>query len=202
MFPDRFAGYLTSRQHLVGCALGLLGATLALLDPVGPAGLVLVVGFYGLGVAAARHEPAQHRCGFDPSRVARAMQQQLADVSGRVPAEVILQLQRIELITRTQVLPRLECLPPGSLDLYLVERTACEYLPSALQHYLRLPPSVVAAGGPGPGATPLRVLTDELSLLEGEMRRIAAVIQRVDMDRMLAHRRFLNDRFGRLDPSG
>jgi hypothetical protein len=202
MLPDRFAGYLTSRQHLVGCGLALLGAALALLDPVGPAGLVLVAGFYGLGVAAARHEPVQHRYGFDPSQVARAMQQQLGDVSGRVPAEVILQLQRIELITRTQVLPRLECLPAGSLDLYLIERTAREYLPAALQHYLRLPAGFVSAERPSPGTTPLRVLTDELSLLEGEMRRIAAVIQRVDMDRMLAHRRFLNDRFGRLDPSG
>jgi hypothetical protein len=202
MLPGRFAGYLASRQHLVGCGLALLGAALALLDPVGPAGLVLVAGFYGLGVAAARPEPAQHRYGFDPSQVARAMQQELGDVSGRVPAEVILQLQRIELIVRTHVLPRLECLPPGSVDLYLVERTALEYLPAALDHYLRLPPGSVSDGRSTQVATALAVLLDELSLLEGEMRRIAAVIQCVDMDRMLAHRRFLNDRFGRLDPSG
>ncbi|TMD43781.1 MAG: hypothetical protein E6I88_00380 [Chloroflexi bacterium] len=201
MLPDGFTNFLTSRRHLVGCALALLGAVLALLDPVGPAGLVLVGGFYLVGVAAARPDRSHHDYGFDPRQVARAMQQELADVTGRVPADVLVQLQRIELLIRVEVLPRLECLPPGSLDLYLVERTAVEYLPSAVEHYLRVTAGPVS-GQTASQSIPLQILSDELRLLEDEMRRIATVVQSVDVDRMLAHRRFLSGRFGRLDPSG
>ena len=202
MLPDGFTNFLTSRRHLVGCALALLGAVLALLDPVGPAGLVLVGGFYLVGVAAARPDRSHHDYGFDPRQVARAMQQELADVTGRVPADVLVQLQRIEVMIRVEVLPRLECLPPGSLDLYLVERTALEYLPSAVEHYLQATAGLASRQAAGRESTPLRILSDELRLLEDEMRRIATVVQSVDLDRMLAHRRFLSDRFGRLDPSG
>ena len=202
MLPDGFTDFLTSRSHLVGCVLALVGAILALLDPVGPAGLILVGGFYLVGVAAARPDPVHHQYGFDPRQVARTMQQELADVTGRVPADVLIQLQRIELIIRIEVLPRLACLPPGSLDLYLVERTAVEYLPSAVEHYLRLTAGLDSSQKPSHGSTPLQILSDELRLLEDEMRRIATLVQSADMDRMLAHRRFLSDRFGRLDPSG
>ncbi|HEX3629070.1 MAG TPA: hypothetical protein VHW91_01250 [Candidatus Dormibacteraeota bacterium] len=198
---ERLSTFLTSRRHVAGCGLALLGAVLALLDPVGPAGLLLVGGFYLVGVAAGGPNSRVERYWFDPQQLAKALQRQAADVSGRLPADVMVQLQGIELLMRTQVFPRLDSLPPGSLDLYLVERTVSEYLPVALENYLRLPAGYVSTQPSSYGSTPRRVLGDQLRLLEGEMRRIAAVIQRADMDRVLAHRRFLNDRFGRLDHS-
>jgi hypothetical protein len=193
--------YLGSRRNLVGCALAAVGAALALLDPVGPSGLLLVVGFYALGVAATRPSPLLERYGFNPRDLEKGLQRQIVQVSGRVPPEVIIRIQRIEVLTRTQVLPRLECLPLGSLDLYLVERTVREYLPRALDNYLLL------SGSDSPlrastASTPLQVLTEELELLERETRRIAGVVQRADMQRQLAHRRFLQDRLSGVDLSG
>lgn len=198
----RLTAYLASRRNLVACGLALIGGGLALLDPVGPAGIVLVAGFYALGVAATRPDPVVARFGFSPKAVERALQREITDISGRVPPEVLIRIQRIEYLARTQVLPRLDCLPPGSVDLYVVERTARDYVPTAVENYLRLPAGYVASGPGGAGATPLQVVTDELNLLEAEMRRIAGVVQRADMDRLLAHRRFLRDRFGRVDLSG
>jgi hypothetical protein len=46
------------------------------------------------------------------------------------------------------------------------------------------------------------VLLEELGWLHAEMRRIADLVHRADMDRLLAHRRFLADRFGRTELSG
>ena len=198
----RLTAYLTGRRNLIASGLALVAAGLALLDRVGPGGVVLVVGFYALGVAATRRDPLVDRYGFNPKAIERALQRQIADASGRVPPEVIVRLQRIEAIARTEVLPRLDCLPPGSVELYLVERTARDYLPTAIDHYLRLPASYSPAGRAGTGATPLKVLIDELNLVEAEMRRIAALVQRTDMDRLLAHRRFLRDRLGGADLSG
>jgi hypothetical protein len=114
---------------------------------------------------------------------------------------VINRVQRIEFIMRTQVLPRIDCLPPGSLELYLIERTARDYLPTAVENYLRLPGDYVS-GQPGNRAsTPLQVLIDELNLLEAQMRRVADFVYRADMDRLLAHRRFLTDRLTGADLS-
>lgn len=197
----RVRDYLLSRRNLCGCALALLGAGLAIADPVGPAGLVLVVGFYVLGAAAVPANRAISRYGFDPKELERALWQEIGAISGRVPPEVIIRIQRIEFVMRTQVLPRIDCLPPGSLDLYLIERTAREYLPTAVENYLRLPGNFVSAQAGSRGATPLQVLLDELDLLESQMRRVADAVHRTDMDRLLAHRRFLTDRFSGADVS-
>jgi hypothetical protein len=194
------AGYLLSRRNLAGCALALVAAGLVLADPVGPAGWLLVAGFYVLGAAAATPHRPISPYGFDPKQVERALRDEITAVSGRVPPEIIMRIQRIEVIIRTQILPRLDSLPPGSLDLYLVERTARGYLPTAIEHYLRLPTGYTTSHT-GDRSTALQAVTDQLDLMEVEMRRVAGGVQHTDMDSLLAHRRFLIDRFGRLDPS-
>jgi hypothetical protein len=197
----RVARYLTSRKHLAGTGLALVGAGLALADPVGPAGAVLVVGFYFLGAAAVPSNPAIRRYGYDPGDVLKALQREISAVSGRVPPAVIVRMQRIEVTIRSEIFPRLDCLPPGSLELYLIERTARDYLPTAVASYLRLPSDYVSPRPASLGWTPLQVLLDELDLLESQMRRVAEIVHHADMDQMLAHRRFLNDRFSRADAS-
>lgn len=199
---DRLRAYLASRQNLVACGFAILALALAILDPIGPPAMVLIIGFYALGAAAARPNRALVRYGFDPRAIEKAFQREIREVSGRVPPELIVRIQRIELIARTEVLPRLDCLPPGSVDLYLIEQTAREYLPTAIDRYLRLPAGYVSRQPGSDGATALEVVTDQLSLLETELRRIASVVQRVDMDRLLAHRRFLSDRLPSADLSG
>jgi hypothetical protein len=191
----RVVQYLLSRQNLVGCGLALVGVGLALTDPVGPAGLILVVAFYLLGVAAGRPGRRIHRYGFDPRSVERALSDEISAVSGRVPPEVIIRLQRIDLTLRSEILPRLDCLPFGSYDLYLIQRTGREDVPKAVETYLQLPADYVSSHPGDPGRPALHVLIEELDLMDAEMRRIAEVVHRADMDRLLAHRRFLNDRF-------
>ena len=201
MLLRRITRYLTSRRHLAGTGLALVGAGLALADPVGPAGVLLVVGFYLLGAAAVPTNRAIRRYGYDPNDVLKALRQEITAVSGRVPPEVMVRIQRIELTIRSEILPRLDCLPPGSLELYLIERTAREYLPTAVDTYLRLPSGYVSSRPASQGWTPLQVVLDELDLLDMQMRRVADIVHHTDMDRLLAHRRFLNDRFSRVDAS-
>jgi hypothetical protein len=201
MLLRRITRYLTSRRHLAGTGLALVGAGLALADPVGPAGGLLVVGFYLLGAAAVPTNPAVRRYGYDPKDVLKALRHEISAVSGRVPPEVMLRIQRIELTIRSEILPRLECLPAGSLELYLIDRTAREYLPTAVDTYLRLPPDFVSSRPTSYGWTPLQLLVDQLDLLDAQMRRVAEVVHHADMDRLLAHRRFLNARFSRVAAS-
>jgi len=199
---DRIVRYLTSRRNLAGSALALAGAGLALADPVGLGGLALVIGFYFVGVLAVPSRAAIRPYGYDPLQVERALSDEISAVSGRVPPEVILRIQRIELTIRAEILPRIEWLSPGSPDLYLIERTARDWLPTAVERYLHLPGDYVSSQPGSRGWTALQVLVDELDLLDAEMRRVAEVVHGADMDRLLAHRRFLNDRFRREEASG
>jgi hypothetical protein len=198
----RLRSYLTSRRNIAGSTLALLGVGLALADPVGPAGIVLVVGFYLAGALALPSNRAISRYGWDPKDIVRALSNEITAVSGRVPPQVIERIQQIEVTIRSEILPGIDHLPPGSLDLYLIERTARDYLPAAVDAYLRLPVDYVSVQWGSRGRTPLQVLLEELGLLEVEMRRIAELVHRTDMDRLLAHRRFLADRFSREQLSG
>jgi hypothetical protein len=192
------ATYLTGRRNLAGSGLALLATALVVIDPVGPQGILLVIGFYLAGVVAVHGTPRVHRLGFDPMQVQRSLSAEIAAVAGRVPPDIWIRMQRIELTIRSEILPRLDCLPLGAPELYLVERTARDFLPTAVETYLRLPGGYASARG----ATAYQVVVDELDLLEAQMRRVAEAVHRADMDRLLAHRRFLEDRFRPLDISG
>jgi hypothetical protein len=196
------AVYLTSRRNLTGSALALLGAGLVLADPVGLQGMLLVAGLYLAGALAVRGAPRTHRFGFDPRRLQKSLAEQIAAVAGRVPAEILIRLQRIELTTRTEILPHLDCLPLGAPELYLIERTVSDYLPTAIDAYLRLPAGYVSSQPGSHGRAALDVLAEELDFLDAEMRQVAEVVHRTDMDRLLAHKRFLIDRFHREAASG
>src|SRR5205085_1197630 len=138
--PGRgLVSYLTSRRNLTGSALALLGAGLVLADPVGLQGLLLVAGLYLAGALATHGTPRINRFGFDPRRLQKSLSEQTAPVAPRVPPGIPVRLQRIELTTRTEILPHLDCLPLGAPELYLIERTVSDYLPTAIDAYLRLP---------------------------------------------------------------
>jgi hypothetical protein len=191
--------YLTSRRNLAGSALALVGAGLALADPVGAQGLLLVAGLYLAGALSVRSHPRVSRFGFEPRRVQQSLAEQIGAAAGRVPPQVLTRLQRIELTIRTEILPRLDCLPLGAPELYLVERTVSDYLPTAVEAYLRLPNGYVSSQPGSHGRAALDVLVEELDFLDAEMRQVAEVVHRRDMDRLLAHKRFLVDRFRRED---
>jgi hypothetical protein len=193
--------YLTSRRNLTGSALALVGAGLVLADPVGVQGALLVAGLYLAGALAAPGKARVSRFGFDPRRLQKSMAEQIADVAARVPPEILGKLQRIELTIRTEILPHLDCLRLGAPELYLIERTVSDYLPTAIDAYLRLPSGYVSSQPGSDGRAAVDVLAEELDFLDAEMRHLADVVHRTDMDRLLAHKRFLVDRFRRQDAS-
>ena len=196
--PGRgLVSYLTSRRNLTGSALALVGGGLILVDPVGLQGILLVAGLYLAGVLATHGTPRINRFGFDPQRVQKSLAQQLGAAAGRVPPEILARMQRIELTIRTEILPHLDCLPLGAPELYLIERTVSDYLPTAVEAYLRLPRGYVSSQPGSQGRAAVDVLVEELDFLDAEMRLVAEVVHRTDMDQLLAHKRFLADRFRR-----
>jgi len=114
---------------------------------------------------------------------------------GRVPELVASRVRRV-CGTARDVVPALDRLGAGSRDAHSVMATVTSYLPEALGGYLRLP-RAYADRRPVDGAkTSLMVLVDQLDLLAATMDKILDAAYRADADALVAHGRFLAEKFG------
>lgn len=112
-----------------------------------------------------------------------------------VPAAVVSRVRRVTRIVRETV-PRLDTLGLGSAQAHSVMATATDYLPEALGGYLRLPRQWADTRPVDNGKTSLMVLCDQLDLLGYTMEKIQDAILRSDAAALVAHGRFLQEKFG------
>ena len=83
----------------------------------------------------------------------------------------------------------------GDPTVHLIRQTALDYLPEALNGYLRLPRAYAERRPVAAGRTPHDVLLEQLDLLDTKMREAADAKLAHDSERLLANGRFLADRF-------
>ena len=114
---------------------------------------------------------------------------------GVVPPPVQSRVKRITSTVR-QTMPRLRNLGLGSPEAYSVMATATDYLPEAINGYLRLPRQWADSRPVENGKTSLMLLIDQLDLLAGTMDKIFDAVVRVDAAALIAHGRFLQEKFG------
>ena len=129
----------------------------------------------------------------DIDEALRRVEQLVADPG--VPAAVRSRTLRVTATIR-QTLPRLENLGLDSYDAYSVVATATDYLPQAIGAYLRLPRDWADTRPVDGGKTSLLVLVDQLDLLASIMDKIADAANRTDAGALVAHGRFLQQKFG------
>jgi hypothetical protein len=113
-------------------------------------------------------------------------------------------VSRVQRIARTinQTLPRLSQLGLGSEESYSVVATATDYLPEALQAYLRLPRDWADTRPIDGPKTALLVLIEALELLGVTMDQILDAANRADAQALIAHSRFLDAKFGHSSSGG
>jgi hypothetical protein len=188
---------LYSTRNLVGSAGGLAGLGPYFSGVVGDLWPVVVGGLYGVGALATPPTRTYDlHSGFGPANLGRAVDAQERRLRGRLPDDLPAAVGRVHARLR-EVLEHPNAFPPGAPDAYLVERTALDYLPTALERYLNLPRGYANRVPLSDGRTARQVLLDQLALLEAQLGEVLDAIARGDADRLLAHGRFLEDRFGR-----
>ena len=193
----RLTLYLYSMKNIVGSLLALLGLALFFTGIVGWLWPFIVVGLYLIGVLVTPGpRDIDLRSGFDPNDVRKALDTEVRAVSGRVPPDILAKVQSIQQII-LGILPRSGNLPAESPELYVVQRTATDYLPTSLESYLNLPRAYATLHPVENGKTSRQILLDQLTLLESKMSEVADDVHRNDADRLLANGRFLEERFGR-----
>jgi hypothetical protein len=194
---DRLIRYVLSTKNIVGSIAALGGLVLLFTGMIRAPWPLLVVALYVVGVLVAPgNKEIELSTGFDANDVKLALDTQVRLITGKVPPEVMAKVLKIRQII-FGILPRSGNLPPGSPELFVVERTASDYLPTSLETYLRLPRAYATLHALQDGKTPKEILLDQLTLLESKMNEVADDLHRNDSDRLLANGRFLQERFGR-----
>jgi len=120
---------------------------------------------------------------------------------GAVPAPVASRVSRVSRTVRDTI-PRLSNLGSGSLQAYNVMATATDYLPEAIGGYLRLPRQFADSRPVDRGKTSLMILIDQLDLLAATMDKVFDAVCRADADALVAHGRFLAEKFGNASTGG
>ena len=143
----------------------------------------------------ARRRPEQPEPAVDAPTVRRALAANQRLAQGRLPAPAMAKLLKIQ-HQIAELLPMAGEFPTGSRDLYVVQRTATDYLPATLQAYLALPPQFAATKIVENGKTALQLVDEQLDLLAARLDEIADAVHQQDSDRLLANGRFLEERFG------
>ena len=190
--------YLYSSKNIIGSTLALFGLLLFFAHVITvffwP---FVVVAMYGIGALLGPAPPqvALGGTSFDPDSIRRALQHQLSTANGKLPPPLQQRLQQIA-DTITGILPHYAEFPPGSPDLFVVGRTATDYLPSALQAYLNLPRAYATLHKMANGKTADDVLGDQLTLIATKMNEVADAVHKKDSDALLANGRFLEEKFG------
>ncbi len=131
----------------------------------------------------------------DDDEIVASLDRLQAQVAGKVPDMVAARIDRVATVVRETV-PRLDNLGPGSLQAHNVLRTATSYLPEAVAAYLRLPRRFADHRPVSGGKTSLLVLCDQLDLLGSKMDDVFDAVCRADADALVAHGRFLAEKFG------
>ena len=160
-------------------------------------GPVVVGVMYGIGALLAPGPPrvAVGGTSFDPESIRRSLQRQLNIANGKLTPELEAKLQDIA-DTIMGILPHYADFPPGSPDLFVVGRTATDYLPSALQAYVNLPRAYATLHKMQNGKTADQILGEQLTLLAAKMNEVADAVHKKDSDALLANGRFLEEKFG------
>ncbi len=120
---------------------------------------------------------------------------------GVVPAPVASRVNRVSRTVRDTI-PRLSNLGAGSQQAYNVMATATDYLPEAIGGYLRLPRQWADSRPVDRGKTSLMILIDQLDLLAATMDKVFDAVCRADAAALVAHGRFLAEKFGTASTGG
>ena len=142
------------------------------------------------------HQPVRHQS--EPARPGRPRPD--ARPRRELPTDVQVKVEQIRRKADV-LLGYADRFPPFSQDLHIVRQTAAEYLPRTVRAYLALPGDddpVIATSG----KTALQELREQLGLMDAKLDEITQALQRNDLDRLAANRRFLEERFDVRDGEG
>jgi hypothetical protein len=196
---QRILLYLYSTPNIIGSLLGLVGLALYFLGIIGSYWLLIILGLYGIGVLATPKSPTYElrlRNELTAEEIRSELNAMLSKISKKVPKEI---LAKVESIIKSifEILPHIMDVNSSNYNIYTIRQTALEYLPETLESYLQLPKAYATLHPIKNGKTANQLLLEQLDLLDVEMKSIAQDFYLNDSQRLMAHGKFLQEKFGK-----
>jgi hypothetical protein len=200
-FGTRVLLYLYSTRNIVACCAALVGPALLFLGAISQGWLLITCALYAAGYLAT---PAPHV--LDASLAQSLSFEDLVERLDRIVRDTRSQLQpamiaHLESIRRsiTEVLPKLADARGFNDDLYTVRETVLRYLPETLANYVALPPAFRATRALKAGKTARDLLTEQLTILDDQLKEVVDNVARGDAEALLANGKFLEAKFRERD---
>ena len=131
----------------------------------------------------------------DAGQIQSGLERLLNSIRGRVADDIYMRVESI----RDSILVTLPTQGGGQSaadpNVFLIRQTALNYLPQALDSYLAVPRIYAERRAVADGRTPHAVMLEQLDLMDRKMREVAEDVISHDSERLLAHGRFLQERF-------
>lgn len=198
---QRLRLYLYSTRNIVGCCLGFGGLLLLFAGVIGSGWPLIVAGLYAAGALGwPRNTLAEAAVNSEVSadQLVQHLERLVARVAKGLPAGALERLRSIQ-ATLVELLPRLRALKESGAvsaqSAFTIQETLRRYLPDMLAGYLRLPPAFARLQPLKDGRTSAQVLTEQLSLLDESLKKIAQEAFAGDAEALLDSGRFLQQKF-------
>lgn len=189
--------YLYSTRNIVACCAALIGPALLFLGVISQGWLLITAALYAAGYFAT---PAPHV--LDASLAQSLSFEDLVERLDRIVRDAKAQLQpamieRLESIRRsiTEVLPKLADARGFDDNLFTVRETVLRYLPETLANYVALPPAFRATRILKAGKTARDLLTEQLTILDDQLKEVVDNAASGDAAALLANGKFLEAKF-------
>jgi hypothetical protein len=189
--------YLYSTRNIIACCTALVGPVLLFLGVIRDGWLLMTAALYAVGFFAT---PAPRV--LDAGLAQALSFDALIERLDRLIREARPHLQppmtaRLESIRQSiaEVLPRLADVRGFNDDLYTVRETVVRYLPETLSNYVALPPVFRLTHVLQAGKTARDLFTEQLTVLDEQLKDVVANVARGDADALLANGQFLEAKF-------
>lgn len=192
--------YLYSNKNIVGSALGITGLLISF-------GLVLagsqtwlfaiIPAMYAIGALITPNSPTYQLALQNQTTIEEIheeLERLMRKIQGKVSEEILAKVNSIRL-SILDILPLIVDVNAANHDIFVIRQTALDYLPNALENYLNLPPAYARLHAVRDRKTAQQLLLEQLDLLDHEMKEIVADFNQDNTQKLMAHGRFLQDKF-------
>lgn len=198
---ERLLLYLYGTPNIVGSLLGIVGLLLFFAGVIQDFWFVIIPGLYLIGVLLTPKQTQydlQLQNQFSADAVRNELNELVNKISKRTPPEILAKVESIK-ESVFSILPILTTTGGGDRNLYTVRQMVFDYLPAALQNYLNLPPAFANLHPIRNGKTARQLLSEQLDLMDHEMKEIVVSVSENDTQKLLVHGRFLEAKFNQAD---
>jgi hypothetical protein len=192
------------RRNVAGLIGAAGGLALTFGGVIGPGWWEITFGLYAAGflgvqlIAPAR--AAVEGLALPPvAGLPAALDRLAARVGPQLPAPARRQLDAI-LATAASIEDRLAAIDTSGIDATPVRQVLGDYVPNTLRAFERIPVPLRARRLPDGAPSPNDQITDQLTLLAGQMDAMVQSMAQGDLDAIQTQGRFLRDRFLTTDP--